>query len=642
MFGSTGNTHLTQDYALSPTGSEHSPKVRPRTLQKGRPSSIFGSMGKKNTFGFAEDGEGSDGLVGTTTPESPPDENATLIVAIGKSVLHHGEVQTTSGMFRKKKEYLVLTDTHLIRFKSQSRASDAFPSIPPVYGRSTTRHPSTTSIGSIHEVQSTNSHASNEYENKIPLKQVVTAYKLEDGRPFFTTEVVWLDEEYTGVGSVQLMLHDPKEADLWHTSIRAAAQKARLMMEEQPYPERIIAYLVRALELVADYDAEHFQVFRVVRRNAKSGKSSSDDLQKLGSSVFYMVIGINRVHLIPLPDFTEPGTRSLAPKVTRNVFGIVTLVSMTVNYTDDRFELSFRTPMQAVTQLDMAASATPDIATVLVRSLLYLKPQWLDYNFQFNGPRRLLESVEAPVMMFEEDLGGFDRTLVAYCMAYNVNPTNIRYTVDMEAEDAPEFMLFNPAHGASYSRLELLAIFRALRYNESFNSISFRGIDLGPLHSQFDALGGDHIAWTSRAGLSITKYSNINPAEKSLLQQEVQALALKSNRLRRLDFGYALPKRRPKDTFDIEGNSLEKDPGTEIVAGLLPVCRAQLTNVNWIVLSGIELGETDFDDISMFVLHACEERANEVQFLLWMKCKPKSELLNVGIVICRIEVLCNS
>lgn len=416
VFGVAGSQHLTQqESTLSPTGSEHSPKLRPKTLQKGRPSSIFGSLGRKNTFSLPEDGDGSDGLMGTT-PESPAQDYSYLYTP-GKSVLHHGEVQTTSGMFRKKKEYLVLTDTHLIRFKSQSRAAEVFPSIPPAYGR-TTRHPSTTSIGSLQEVQSTNSHASNENENRIPLKQIVTAYKLDDGRPFFTTEVVWLDEEYHGVGSVQLMLHDPKEADLWHTSIRGAAQKARLMMEE-PYPERIIAYLVKALESVSDYDAEHFQVFRIVKRAPKAGKPSSDDLQKLSGSVFYMVIGINRVHLIPLPDFTEPLGRQLASKATRNVYGTVTLTSMTVNYIDDRFELVFRIPMQPPTRLEMAASATPDIATVLVRSILWLKPQWLDYNFQFAGPRRLLESVDAPIA-YDDDLGGFDRTLVAYCMAYNV------------------------------------------------------------------------------------------------------------------------------------------------------------------------------------------------------------------------------
>ena len=162
---------------------------------------------------------------------------------------------------------------------------------------------------------------------------------------------------------------------------------------------------------------------------------------------------------------------------------------------------------------------------------------------------------------------------------------------------------------------ELLAIMRALRYNESFHSISLRDIDLHPMHGFHDQHGTDHVAWQTRSGklcatnfkdltdqigISIDKYFSMRPQERSVLYQEVQALALKSKRLRRMDFSNSLPRRRPKDTFDVEGQELEKDPGCEIVAALLPLCRGQLTNVSWIILSGIELGETDLDDLSMF------------------------------------------
>jgi hypothetical protein len=44
-----------------------------------------------------------------------------------RQVLHFGEVQTSSSMFRKKKEFLVLTEKHLIRYKTQSKAAEAFP-----------------------------------------------------------------------------------------------------------------------------------------------------------------------------------------------------------------------------------------------------------------------------------------------------------------------------------------------------------------------------------------------------------------------------------------------------------------------------------------------------------------------------------
>jgi hypothetical protein len=350
--GQSASPDLGLDGTMSPVGSErsNSPKFRPRTLQKNRPHSIFGSLGRRSMNNVVE---GETEHLATSTPESPVDGFGVGIALepgvspSNNTVRHHSEVQTTSGMFRKKKEYLVLTDTHLIRYKSQSRAAETFPSIPPVFGRSnTTRHPSTTSVGSLQEAQSTHSHTSTEGENRIPLEQILSAYRVEDGRPFFTAEVVYLDEKYHGAGSIQLMLHDPEEADLWLSSIRGAAQKARLL-QKVPFSDRVIQYLVSIVNSLHDYDANHFQVFRVVRRQTatKSTRStSSDDLHKVGSSVYYMVIGLHTVHMIPVPDFSDSSGRLLIPKARRQAYGIVTLYSMTINSKgeDDRFELGFR------------------------------------------------------------------------------------------------------------------------------------------------------------------------------------------------------------------------------------------------------------------------------------------------------------
>jgi hypothetical protein len=70
-----------------------------------------------------------------------------------------------------------------------------------------------------------------------------------------------------------------------------------------------------------------------------------------------------------------------------------------------------------------------------------------------------------------------------------------------------------------------------------------------------------------------------------------------------MNFANALPRRRPKDNFDLETEMLEKDPGCEIVAAILPLCREQVTNVTWLILSGIELGETDLDEMGMSERH---------------------------------------
>ena len=139
---------------------------------------------------------------------------------------------------------------------------------------------------------------------------------------------------------------------------------------------------------------------------------------------------------------------------------------------------------------------------------------------------------------------------------------------------------------------------RSLRYNNSFHSISLRDIDLHVMHGLMDEYGTDHVAYTSRAGTPVMQFPCINPQGRSVLYREVQALALKSSTLRKVDFANSLPKRRPTDMFDLEGRETEKDPGCEIVAALLPLCGKKLTNVSWMVFSGIELGETDLEEMS--------------------------------------------
>jgi hypothetical protein len=344
QLGSVTGLGLAQDEVRSPVMDDRpqSPLSKPRTLQKRRPNSVFGSLGRKSVNPLQEN---STDIV-DVIPPSPIDTREVLEeVSNGgsKNLLHHGEVQTTSGLFRKKKEYLVLTDTHLISYKSQSRASEAFPSISSCLRRSNTaRHASTASIGSLQDLQSLNSHASLEGDHAIPLTQIVTAYKVEDGRPFFITEVVYLDES-NSVGSIQLMLPDPMEADLWHTSIRGAAQKARLV-SSQPFPDRLVRYIIHVLESAQDYDASHFQIFRAVRRTSSrfNGKMVSDDLSKLGTSVLYMVIGINQVHLVPLPEFGGPSVRSSDIRPNKTSYGLLTLIAMEVKHADDAFQLCFR------------------------------------------------------------------------------------------------------------------------------------------------------------------------------------------------------------------------------------------------------------------------------------------------------------
>jgi hypothetical protein len=296
-----------EDGCLSPLPAERgsSPGLKQRTLKKkGRSGSVFGSLGRRSNHSVEEEDGDSVQISVSATPPDMGLEVQHHPWNMGKTVLHHGEVQTTTSMFRKKKEYVCLTETHILRFKSQARASEVFPSIRPTTGRAT-RHPSTASIGSLQEVQSISSHASAEFENGIALKDIVTAYKVEDGRPFFVIEVVYLDEVTGVLGSMSFLIQSPYDADLWHTSIRAAAEKARIVSQESR-SGKILQYIIAVMESRQDYTPEQCQIFRVVRRStnkSSASRSSSDDLAKLSSSFSYMVIGINKIRKFGFPMF---------------------------------------------------------------------------------------------------------------------------------------------------------------------------------------------------------------------------------------------------------------------------------------------------------------------------------------------------
>lgn len=218
----------------------------------------------------------------------------------------------------------------------------------------------------------------------------------------------------------------------------------------------------------------------------------------------------------------------------------------------------------------------------------FLRPLWTRQPYEFVAPANVIdESLIPPTDPNAEDFGCFDRTLIAYAAAYGIDASNIRYSIDFDCEDAPCFKLQPPAseYRETYTPLELLALMRALRYNESFVTISFEGISLDALQSCRDLYGFDMDAYTTRAGVPV----DISGQDRlTVLSQEIRALAMKSTKLRKMDFSYCL-SRVP------ESNDSIRDPGCGIPEAIYPLCRRQLTTVDWIVLNGIKLDESDLD-----------------------------------------------
>ena len=465
-----------------------------------------------------------------------------------------------------------------------------------------TRHSRLSSSGSIHDL-----HAPNEGLQAIPLNQIVAIYRLDDGKPYFSIEISHLDEEILLASSMILQLHDPRDHDLWLSSVRGAAMNARLK-DPLPFSQQLVEYTARILEQDKDYDPHQLHMFRVVQRSSKSGgvsRSSSDDLTKLNSNVCILAIGVFKMHLVPLPKSSKTLSGTSLTDLSSTSYGLAALTEFTVAENDDSFILKFRTPLRQPTPLSLASSCMTDIALSSRRTADFLRPKWPEQPFTWNCPE-IMDEEFLPIPPIEEEHDALNRTLAAYCAAYNLDASSIRYTVNPLEEDGPAFCLAVRADGRKYTVLELLAVMRALRYNESFGTLSFSGIDLDDLQRLRDPLGNEHVAWRTRSGQPLDKDEE---KKYTLLVQEVRALALNSISLRRLDFSYCVTKR----VTQMHGK--DEDVGCGVCEGLFKMCSKQATNIDWVILNGIPLSEVDLDYIfSAAIDRSCHFRAVDVGY----------------------------
>lgn len=519
----------------------------------------------------------------------------------GNTVKRAAEMQVTgTSVFRKRSQYVVLTESHLIRFKSQSKASEMFPIIPHGGKNSIPRSSPVAALGPYSDTQMS---AYMDITQGVPLDEVIAIYKIEDPRPFLTLEVSYLDERGKRASSLQLNLNGPREAEAWMLAIRENA-KARRAQTTGKYPQRVLEYLARALEKERDYDPLHFRVFKVVQRapvRLSGARMSVEESAKFGSMVCYLVIGINKVHLIPLPKTSgRSSSTSLSELDAPSSFGITNLTSVELRTTDDSFELYFRTPMKQPYVASLASYDSEQIALWLRCASEYLRPEWTVQPFVFVVPPGVEDGMDPPTFPVEDN-SCFDRTLIAFCAAFELDPSRIYYSVDYDCEDAPCFRLLPPESGSAYSAMELLAVFRALRYNESFTSISFANVNLAALRSVRDPFGAGEDSLCTRTGNIVDLPGH---ADLSILQQELRALALKSRKLRRFDFTNSL------------SSLAEGKMSCGIPEALTPLCKKMLTNVDWFTLNGIRLSESDLD----FLVDAASERQCHLRALEIGEC----------------------
>lgn len=309
-----------------------------KSLQKKR-TSVFGSLKSMHA------GDDDDLVSASIAAMGDEPQSATSLRngIWSSAILHYGEIQTMGGMWKRKSQYLVLTDTHLVRFKNQAKAADAFPSILHSYnGRAPASHRQ--SVASISSMQDMQLMVSTETSAGIPLNSIIAVYMLEDGRLSPTVEIAYLDERTHKAALIQMQTADLQELNLWMVGIRQAALMAR-SNDPLPFDRGSVEYVIRMLEHERDYDPVAFRMFRVIQiASSKSPtRSSSDDLTKLSPTGCYLAIGLHKVHLVPMQKAANRSSVvSLSDLETGASFGLMNLTGLSMEYGDDSLHLTFR------------------------------------------------------------------------------------------------------------------------------------------------------------------------------------------------------------------------------------------------------------------------------------------------------------
>lgn len=591
----------------------HRPSLASR--KSSRPSNIFGSL---KSLRIGDDDE-KPPLTATSTTSSTQSASTTwnefgyleqsIDVHRSRYVLRHGEVQISSKWLMNKKEYMVLTDTHLVRFKNQTKAFEAFPTISTTPARgSVSRHMSTHSRDSSHEAQSFGSDSSGEKDLGLPLAQIVAVQLPEESRSGNVLEIAYLEGDAAQGVFLTVALHNSDDRDYWLQTLRGAANTARLA-DAEPVPASFTEYAARVVEREEDYSPRAFKIYKMVKRaSTRFGRVSADDSIKIAPFVCLLVIGVHKIHMIQLPKSVQRGsTPSLSDLGEGYSHGILTLTLISVSGKDDSFFLTFRAPFHSARSYQLSSLAAPEIALALKARDKALRPQWTSFPYLYNGPSPFEDEIrldgEEPVGEYD----GWSEALTAFSVAYGINSYVFRYSIEDEGEDAPRFILYPPnrSQRVNYTHLELLAVMRSLRYNESFGTLDFSRVSLDELNELYDTQGQDYLCQYQKTGAPIG-VSFDDQCRATMLVSEIRALAASNRKLRRVDFSSTVMSHTsaPDD---------KPSSGSGIFEALYPICHKQSTNVDWFAVNNVALMERDLEYlISLLAERACHVRGLEV------------------------------
>ncbi|KAK7908685.1 hypothetical protein PG985_015988 [Apiospora marii] len=588
-------------HELEPSVTSH---ASTGSLSFGRPhtSHLARAHSKASSQDYTERGSVSTSTRPTSPSGSCNHSQGTSISGDFVGVIKAGGLHHESTLLKTKKEFLVLTTSMLMRFKSRNAALDQFPqlssqlTVPPSAGEN-----GLSPVDSVLSLRDLASGSSSKHgaELQIPLETVVTAFKEEGTKPCFGIEVWWKDQvDGSTFTSTVLDFDLPEERDEWLKHIRLAVkQRARSFLEDQTSSDVEADFA----QILAAQSPQHGnvrpEIFPVVPRHpyTRAAINSSGEIKKgwRDNSSFYLALGKN---VCMLAQFAKsPTGQRVNPNIVK--YGLVTLSKVNAHLGDERFDLIFRLPMDTPKKIGLSSRHHRSIISRLFKADTYLKPAWPLWTrreiFFVDGETDHIHLPEG------EDYGGFKRTLEAYLEGYHC--ASVDWKVNWEsARFSPEFQLLRPKKKMlKYSGYQLLAVFRALRFNDYFKSLNFDGVDFSPLSGvQDNQKRLEPTPWLSRTGKrSLTREEYEVMEHSSVLFQELVGLLLASESVRQVNLSGVLSGRYVSAATGASEAAAPRNRGCDLVPPIVMLLRSLQSRCKSIFLNNNPMSATDLGDL---------------------------------------------
>ncbi|KAI1427060.1 hypothetical protein F5Y12DRAFT_227774 [Xylaria sp. FL1777] len=564
------------DTELSSSGSQR------RTLRKtSAPGPLKrGSLIRNDSKSSSEGSAGRDSTSTQPTTPSIISRSASIRGGDPGPVIKAGALQPESSILKSKKEYLVLTSSTLFKFKSRAAAEQQFPIVSLPEQGLTPLSP----IGSFQSFKDLSGSA----EISVPLEKIVSVFRNEGTRPSFGLEIWWKNYNATHLfTSLEFDFRLPDERDDWLKQIRQAAKARAKTLGEERAPSEIEAKFASILDAKNENDSL-IDIYPVIPRRPYTKLAGEAKKNWRESSSFYLAF--TKYSLLLAQFLGSSNGQKVNPSLVR--FGVVTLSRVRVNVSDERFDLVFRLPLQQCQTLELSSRYYQNILSKLFKADTYLKPAWPLWTrrevFHMN------DDIQQMPLPNGEDYGGFKTTLEAFIDGYRCQP--VEWIVKWkDVQHAPQFCLLEARDQPQYSALQLLAVFRALRFNDFFKSISFRDIDFSCLSNKSDnSQRLEPTIWLSRTGKrSLTRSEADMVEHSSILFQELVSILLGSEAIKYVDLTNVLRKVPTVSSLQ-NGNSSPARAGVcEIIPPLVLLWISLQTRCNSITLNGNAVGEVD-------------------------------------------------